>query len=68
MKKFVLIATAFLALTAFTTLSGVWKNDPPHSQLAFTVTHLGVSDVSGTFNDFEVTVQSAKPDFSDAVF
>ncbi|MFT3748110.1 MAG: YceI family protein [Agriterribacter sp.] len=68
MKKIVLIATAFLALTAFTTLSGIWKNDPPHSQLVFTVTHLGVSDVSGTFNDFEVTVQSARPDFSDAVF
>lgn len=68
MKKMVLIVSAFLALTAFTTLSGIWKNDPPHSQLGFTVTHLGVSDVSGTFNDFEVTVNSSKPDFSDAVF
>lgn len=68
MKKVALITTAFFALTAFTILNSTWKNDPPHSQLGFTVTHLGISDVSGTFNDFEVTVQSSKADFSDAVF
>ena len=45
-----------------------WKSDPPHSQLGFTVTHLGIADVSGTFNNFDVTVISSKKDFSDAVF
>jgi polyisoprenoid-binding protein YceI len=39
-----------------------------HSQLGFTVTHLGINDISGTFNDIDVTVQSTKPDFSDASF
>lgn len=68
MKKFTVIFSAFFFLTAFTTLNTIWKNDDPHSQLGFTVTHLGVSDVSGTFNDFDVTVSSSKPDFSDAVF
>ncbi len=68
MKKLSLIAAAFVALTAFTTLSNTWKNDDAHSQLGFTVKHLGISDVSGTFNDFDVTVTSSKPDFSDAVF
>lgn len=68
MKKLFLIATAFVALTAFTTFSGTWTNDDPHSQLGFTVTHLGIADVSGTFNDIDVTVKSAKPDFSDASF
>lgn len=67
MKKVFFIAAAFVAFTAFTTLA-TWTNDDPHSQLGFTVTHLGVSDVSGTFNDFDVTVQSSKPDFSDASF
>ena len=67
MKKLTIILSALLVLTAFTTLD-TWKNDKPHSQLGFTVTHLGVSDVSGTFNDFDVTVISSKPDFSDAVF
>lgn len=68
MKKLFIILTAFIALTAFTTLNTTWKNDPPHSQLGFTVKHLGIADVSGVFNDFDVTVNSSKPDFSDAVF
>lgn len=68
MKKFFIIAAVFVALTAFTTTAGFWKNDPPHSQLGFTVTHLGIADVSGTFNDFDVKITSSKPDFSDAAF
>lgn len=67
MKKLTIILSAFLVLTAFATLSDVWKSDDPHSQLGFTVKHLGISDVSGTFNDFDVTINSTKPDFSDAV-
>ncbi len=67
MKKLVIILSVFFLATAFTTVA-VWKNDKAHSQLAFTVTHLGVSDVSGTFNDFDVEVKSSKPDFSDASF
>jgi polyisoprenoid-binding protein YceI len=67
MKKLTIIFSAVFFLTAFTT-TGNWKNDKPHSQLGFTVTHLGINDVSGTFNDFDVTVTSSKPDFSDAVF
>ena len=68
MKKLLFIAAAFIGLSAFTIVDGTWKNDPPHSQLGFTVTHLGIADVSGTFNDFEVTVKSSKPEFSDAAF
>ena len=67
MKKLAIILSAVFVLTAFTTVN-TWKNDKPHSQLSFAVTHLGVSDVSGTFNDFGVTVSSSKPDFSDATF
>lgn len=66
MKKLSIILSVFLAVTAFTTVTP-WKNDKPHSQLGFTVTHLGINDVSGTFNDFDVNVVSSKPDFSDAV-
>lgn len=68
MKKIAFIITAFIALTAFTTVVSTWENDDPHSQLGFTVTHLGISDVSGTFNNFDVKVTSSKPDFSDASF
>jgi len=68
MKKLVIILSAFFVLTAFTTAISTWQNDDPHSQLGFTVTHLGIADVSGTFNDFDVTVKSSRPDFSDASF
>lgn len=68
MKKLALILAAFVTLSAFTTVLSNWQNDDPHSQLGFTVTHLGINDVSGTFNDFDVNVKSSKPDFSDATF
>jgi len=67
MKKLAVLFSAFIVFTAFTTID-TWKNDKPHSQLGFTITHLGISDVSGTFNDFEAKVSSAKADFSDAIF
>jgi polyisoprenoid-binding protein YceI len=68
MKKLSIILSAFLVLTGFTVLNNTWTNDAPHSQLGFTVTHMGIADVSGTFNDFDVTIKSSEPDFSDAVF
>ena len=69
MKKFLILGTAAIfSLSAFDVVEGIWKSDPPHSQLGFTVTHLGINDVSGTFNDFETVVTATKPDFSDARF
>jgi len=68
MKKIAIILSSLFVLTAFITTNDTWKNDKPHSQLAFTITHLGMSDVSGTFNDFDVNVTSSKKDFSDASF
>ena len=68
MKKLLLILVALISLTAFTGTLNNWQNDDAHSQLGFTDTHLGIADVSGTFNDFDVSIQSTKPDFSDAVF
>lgn len=68
MKRITFILVAFFALTAFTSVVTTWNNDDAHSQLGFTVTHLGIADVSGTFNDFDVKINSTKPDFSDATF
>ena len=68
MKKLAIILSAFFLLTAFTTAISTWQNDDPHSQLGFTVTHLGIADVSGTFNDIDVTIKSSTADFSDASF
>lgn len=45
-----------------------WKSDPNHSKLAFSTTHLGISDVSGLFNSFDASITTNKENFSDAVF
>jgi len=63
--KIALLASATVLLTAFTTLN-IWNADPAHSEVGFSITHLGISDVSGTFNDFNASIKSSKSDFSDA--
>jgi polyisoprenoid-binding protein YceI len=44
-----------------------WKMDSSHSEVKFKVKHLVISTVTGTFDKFSATVESSKPDFSDAV-
>ncbi len=67
MKKIItLLAVAALSTTAFAQTT--WKVDKAHSRLQFTITHLAVSDVDGFFKDFDVTIATTKPDFSDAKF
>jgi polyisoprenoid-binding protein YceI len=66
MKKYILL-TAFLVTTAAAFAQNTWKSDPFHSRLGFTVTHLGINDVPGHFGNFDVTITSSRPDFSDAV-
>lgn len=67
MKKIVVLTAAAFALTAFSLLTTNWKLDPPNSQLSFTVKHLGINEITGYFTDVDVHIQSAKPDFSDAI-
>ena len=38
---------------------GTWKLDPTHSELSFTVRHLAISKVRGTFERFDVTIVTA---------
>lgn len=67
MKKVLLALSFGIVGTAFAAIH-TWKSDKAHSELGFKVEHLGVSEVSGQFNDFDVTVKTEKEDFSDAVF
>jgi polyisoprenoid-binding protein YceI len=62
-----LFLLAVLSVTSFT-VANEWKNDKAHSKLTFSIIHLGISEVTGLFKDFDVTVNGTKPDFSDAVF
>jgi polyisoprenoid-binding protein YceI len=67
MKKIITLL-AFVAIHSAVFAQGTWKVDKMHSSLKFTVTHLSVSDVDGVFKDFDATITTTKPDFSDAKF
>lgn len=45
---------------------GKWSLDASHSNLKFTVTHMMVSEMEGTFKMFSGTVNNTKEDFTDA--
>jgi polyisoprenoid-binding protein YceI len=66
MKK--LSAFVFLIILAVSLSSAQteWKLDKAHSAVTFTVRHMVISDVTGSFKDFTLTLKSAKDDFSDA--
>ena len=66
MKK-VTFALLFIITSLTVIAQGTYVSDPAHSKLGFTITHLGIADVPGHFDKFNVTVNTTKPDFSDAV-
>ncbi len=43
-----------------------WAVDKAHSSIKFTVTHMVISEVEGSFKVFDGTVEHTKDDFSDA--
>src|SRR5688572_6284207 len=43
-----------------------WALDKGHSNVKFTVTHMVVSEVDGTFKLFDGSMEHTKPDYSDA--
>lgn len=44
----------------------LWKVDDTHSEMGFSVRHMMISRVRGQFNEFDVNVNAANDDFSDA--
>ena len=67
MKKQLMLFLTAVLLSVSAIAQTTWVEDPMHSKLGFTVTHLGIADVPGYFDDYDVTITSSKPDFSDAV-
>ena len=81
MKKTLLFSTMGLAalLTAFIPAhqskpvtdpsprqTSKWTTDKPHTNVKFSVSHLVISDVEGTFKSVDGTMETSKADFSDA--
>lgn len=65
MKKITTIAAAFL-LFATASFAQDWNWDKAHSQLTFSITHLGINDIGGSFGSVTAKLTSTKDDFSDA--
>lgn len=63
-----IVAAAFAGLMLSFTVatSSIWSSDSVHSRLGFTVKHMGLSDLNGSFNNYEVKISATKEDFSDA--
>ena len=66
MKKVSVLITAFMLSAAC--YAQTWTADKAHSRVGFTVTHLMVNDVDGSFKNFDASIMSSKPDFSDGQF
>jgi len=43
-----------------------WRLDKAHSRIAFSVHHMVISEVSGSFEDFDIALRSSRDDFTDA--
>ncbi|MHA4893815.1 YceI family protein [Pedobacter sp. PWIIR3] len=65
MKKIFLFLVAVSISTA-SFAQTKWTVDPAHSFVSFSVKHLGISFVSGSFKKFDGTLAAAKPDLTDA--
>ena len=66
MKRITIIFLAILFAMTVVSAQSDWKLDKVHSSITFTVKHMVISEVTGSFKDFTITLNSAKDDFSDA--
>lgn len=68
MKKVLSLLALVIFSTSVLFAQSTWKVDPAHSKVGFTVVHMAIADISGSFNSFEASIKADKDDFSDAVF
>lgn len=59
-------ALLLLIATSSVMTASSWKMDKAHSMVNFSVAHLVISEVTGNFTDFDVTMSASKDDLSDA--
>jgi polyisoprenoid-binding protein YceI len=66
MKKMYVFAVA-LSVAGAVSAQSTWTVDKTHAKLGFSITHLLISEVEGSFKKFDGTVLASKEDFTDAV-
>jgi len=66
MKKNILFL--FLALSQVSLFAQTkWAVDNVHSSVSFTVSHMVISEITGSFKKYSADITASKPDFTDAV-
>lgn len=65
MKKTFLFLIA-ISISVASLAQTKWTVDPMHSFVNFSVKHMGISFVDGSFNKFDGTITAARPDLTDA--
>ena len=66
MKRFKAVFFGLVLLSASAvSQTGGWMLDKAHSKVTFGVKHMVISEVEGSFGDFDIAVNASKPDFTD---
>jgi polyisoprenoid-binding protein YceI len=65
-RKYIPLIFAAIFLAFSPARSSGWSLDKAHSGITFSIQHMVISEVTGTFKEFNVTVSSSKEDFTDA--
>ncbi len=65
MKK-ILLPLLIIFMTMGLSAQTEWKVDRAHSNVQFTVTHLLISEVEGSFRVYDGSIKSTRDDFTDA--
>jgi polyisoprenoid-binding protein YceI len=66
MKKILVGISLLISSFSFAQSAKNWKVDNVHSSVRFSVSHLVISEVEGTFKVYDGTISNTKDDFSDA--
>jgi polyisoprenoid-binding protein YceI len=66
MKQMFILIGAILIMAISATAQTTWTVDNIHSGVKFSVSHLIISEVEGSFKVYSGTLLSQKPDFTDA--
>ena len=68
MKKITSLVIAAVIMLSFKSAEqSTWTLDKAHAKLGFTISHLMVSEMEGSFKSFDAKITASKEDFSDAV-
>jgi polyisoprenoid-binding protein YceI len=65
MKK-IILSLAVTAIGFAASAQSKWNVDPTHSNVKFSVSHMVISEVEGSFSDFEGTLEAPGADFNNA--